>query len=62
VVSGMLTPLTADAAVSRRIATVTVAFLEGVALFSVILDEDPIDFQAALNGFQKNIAAVVQQR
>lgn len=61
-VSGMLTPLTADAAVSRRIAMATVAFLEGMALFSVILDEDPTDFQAALSGFQKNIPAVVQQR
>ncbi|MBI5590086.1 MAG: TetR/AcrR family transcriptional regulator [Deltaproteobacteria bacterium] len=59
VLSGMLTPFTDDTVVSRRIGMATVAFLEGMALFSVILDEDPIDFQAALAGFQENIVAIL---
>ena len=55
----MLTSFTDDATVSRRIAIATVAFLEGMALFSVVLDEDPMDFQAALSGFQENIVAIL---
>ena len=55
ILSGMLASFTDDAAVSRRIGIATVAFLEGMALFSVILDEDPVDFQAALAGFQEII-------
>jgi AcrR family transcriptional regulator len=62
VLSGMLASFTDDAAVSRRIAIATVAFLEGMALFSVILDEDPADFQAALGGFQEIIIRILTKK
>ncbi|MDO9110236.1 MAG: TetR/AcrR family transcriptional regulator [Desulfatirhabdiaceae bacterium] len=58
----VLSTFTDDATASRRIAIATVAFLEGMALFSVILDEDPIDFQAALNGFQENIISILTKK
>ncbi len=60
--AGMLTTFTDDATASRRIAIATIAFLEGMALFSVILDEDPIDFQAAINGFQENIISILSKK
>jgi AcrR family transcriptional regulator len=59
VLNGMLMSVTDDATASRRIAIASVAFLEGMALFSVILDEDPIDFRAALSGFQENMIAIL---
>jgi AcrR family transcriptional regulator len=62
ILSGMIASFTDDAAVSRRIAIATVAFLEGMALFSVILDEDPADFQAALAGFQEIIVRILTKK
>lgn len=40
---------------ARQISAATVAFLEGMALFSIILAPDTFDFDQVLKGFQKKI-------
>jgi AcrR family transcriptional regulator len=58
----MLTPLAGDAAPARQIATASIAFLEGMALFSILLDTDTLDFHETLNGFQKKIIAMADEK
>lgn len=41
--------------IARQISAATVAFLEGMALFSIILPADTFDFNQVLSGFQKQI-------
>jgi AcrR family transcriptional regulator len=55
VLSGMLKRLNRDEGTSRRISFATVAFLEGMALFSVILNPDKEEFNKTLSGFQARI-------
>ena len=55
VLSGILGRTTTDPEITGRISMATVAFLEGMALFSVILDPDGADFQKVLTGFQERI-------
>lgn len=55
VMADMLNSMIKDPAVSRRISTAIVAFLEGMALFSIVLDPDMTDFKAVLAGFQQKI-------
>jgi AcrR family transcriptional regulator len=57
----MLTPLTGDASPARQIATAAIAFHEGMALFSILLDADSLDFHQTLNGFRKSIAAIASE-
>lgn len=51
----MLNNVSTDPAAAHRISAATVAFLEGMALFSIILDPDAFDFNQVLTGFQKKI-------
>ena len=51
----MLNTLIKNPAVAKQISTATVAFLEGMALFSIILTPDTFDFNQVLTGFQKKI-------
>lgn len=44
-----------DSEASLRISTAIVAFLEGMALFSIILDMDRIDLKTVLAGFEQKI-------
>ncbi len=53
--SEMLNTVTKDSAAARRISAATVAFLEGMALFSIVLTPDTFDFNEVLTGFQKKI-------
>ncbi|RJP84788.1 MAG: TetR/AcrR family transcriptional regulator [Desulfobacteraceae bacterium] len=53
--AAMLQRLIIDPDVSRRISTAIVAFLEGMALFSIILEPDEAEFQKILAGFQEKI-------
>jgi hypothetical protein len=46
---------TADSAATKRISIAIVAFLEGMSMFSVILDPDMVDIREVLTGFQKKI-------
>jgi TetR/AcrR family transcriptional regulator, transcriptional repressor of bet genes len=46
---------TADPAAAKRISIAVVAFLEGISMFSVILDPDDIDLREVLTGFQNRI-------
>lgn len=46
---------TADPAAAKGISIASVAFLEGMSLFSVILDPDAIDIREVLTGFQNRI-------
>jgi len=46
---------TADPAATKRISIAIVAFLEGMSMFSVILDPDAIDIREVLTGFQQKI-------
>ena len=55
----MLQRLITDPDVSRRIATAIVAFLEGMALFSIILEPDEAEFQKILAGFQEKIVEML---
>ena len=55
VLSNMLTPLNNDIDLSRRTSFAMVAFLEGMALFSIILDPDSKEFKKILSGFQSKI-------
>jgi AcrR family transcriptional regulator len=51
----MLQRLIIDPDASRRVSTAIVAFLEGMALFSIILEPDEAEFQKILAGFQEKI-------
>jgi AcrR family transcriptional regulator len=51
----MLSTVTNDPAAARKTSAATVAFLEGMALFSIILTPDTFDFQQVLTGFQRKI-------
>lgn len=53
----MLNTVAKNEASARQISAATVAFLEGMALFSIILEPDTFDFDQVLNGFQKKIIA-----
>lgn len=55
VLSNMLTPLNNDMDLSRRTSFAMVAFFEGMALFSIILDPDSKEFKKILSGFQSKI-------
>lgn len=55
VLEQMLARTTADPETAGRIATAVVAFLEGISLFSVILDPGEFDCPDVLNGFQRRI-------
>jgi TetR/AcrR family transcriptional repressor of bet genes len=46
---------TTDPAAAKGISIAIVAFLEGMSLFSVILDPDTVDIRDVLTGFQKKI-------
>lgn len=46
---------TADPAAAMGISIASVAFLEGMSMFSVILDPDAIDIRGVLTGFQNRI-------
>lgn len=53
--SEMLSTVTNDPATAYQTSAATVAFLEGMALFSIILTPDTFDFSQVLTGFQKKI-------
>ncbi len=53
--SEMLSTVTSDPAAAWKTSAATVAFLEGMALFSIILSPDTFDFNQVLTGFQKKI-------
>ncbi len=53
--SEMLNTATNDPAAAWKTSAATVAFLEGMALFSIILTPDTFDFNQVLTGFQKKI-------
>ena len=55
----MLNRLFVDPDVSRRVSTAIVAFLEGMALFSIILEPDEAEFQKILAGFQEKIVEML---
>ena len=55
----MLQRLILDPDVSRRVSTAIVAFLEGMALFSIILEPDEAEFQKILAGFQEKIVDIL---
>ncbi len=55
VLEQMLARTTADPKTAGRMATAVVAFLEGMSLFSVILDPDEFDCRDVLTGFQQRI-------
>lgn len=46
---------TADPAAAKRISIAIVAFLEGMSMFSVILDPEAINIREVLTGFQNRI-------
>jgi AcrR family transcriptional regulator len=56
--TNMLDPFAGDGASARQIAMAAIAFLEGMALFSILLDTNELDFHQTLKGFQKNIIAM----
>ncbi len=55
----MLLRMTQDKAASQRISFSIVAFLEGMALFSIILDPDKKEFKKILAGFQEKIVEMI---
>jgi AcrR family transcriptional regulator len=55
----MLQRLIFDPDVSRRVSIAIVAFLEGMALFSIILEPDEAEFQKILAGFQEKIVDIL---
>jgi AcrR family transcriptional regulator len=54
-VTGLLNRVVRDPAVARRISTAIVAFLEGMSLFTVILDPEELALDEVLADFQKRI-------
>jgi hypothetical protein len=59
VLAGILNRVTKDPAAAKRISTAIVAFLEGMSLFSIILDPDELDLNEVLTGFQKRIIQIL---
>jgi AcrR family transcriptional regulator len=59
ILADMLNRVTKDKNVSRRIGFSIVAFLEGMALFSIILDPDKKEFKKILAGFQEKIVEML---
>jgi AcrR family transcriptional regulator len=59
ILTDMLQKVSKDADASRRISFAVVAFLEGMALFSIILDPDKKEFKKILAGFQKKIVEML---
>lgn len=55
ILSEMLNTVVKNPVSARQISTGTVAFLEGMALFSIILTPDTPDFNQVLTGFQEKI-------
>jgi AcrR family transcriptional regulator len=55
ILTDMLSRVTKDEGASKRISFSIVAFLEGMALFSIILDPDKKEFKKILAGFQAKI-------
>ena len=55
VLAGMLKRLTGNREAARLVSIATVAFLEGLALFSIILTPETFDINEVLTGFQKKI-------
>jgi len=53
--SEMLNTVANDPGAARQTSAATVAFLEGMALFSIILTPDTFDFNQVLTEFQKKI-------
>jgi len=51
----MLNTLIKNPAAAKQISAATVAFHEGMALFSIIMEPDAFDFRQVLLGFQKKI-------
>ena len=59
VLSNMLKSLNQDIDLSRRTSFAMVAFLEGMALFSIILDLDSKEFKKILSGFQSKFIDIL---
>jgi AcrR family transcriptional regulator len=59
ILTDMLSRATKETDSSRRISFAVVAFLEGMALFSIILDPDKKEFKKILAGFQKKIVEML---
>jgi AcrR family transcriptional regulator len=59
ILTDMLQKVSRDADASRRISFAVVSFLEGMALFSIILDPDKDEFQKILAGFQEKIVEIL---
>jgi AcrR family transcriptional regulator len=59
ILTDMLQKVSRDAGASRRISFAVVAFLEGMALFSIILDPDKKEFKKILAGFQEKIVEML---
>ena len=53
--SDILSDGTSDDRTTRRMSTAIIAFLEGISLFSIILDPEQFDCQDVLTGFQARI-------
>ena len=53
--SEMLNRVVKDPAGARKISTATVAFLEGMALFSIVLAPEAFDLNDVITGFQQKI-------
>lgn len=59
ILTDMLQKVNRGVDTSRRISFAVVAFLEGMALFSIILDPDKDEFQKILAGFQEKIVEML---
>lgn len=59
-VNDTLRGMTGNAVASKNIGVGIVAFLEGISLFSVILNADTIDAEALLNAFQDQFIRIIQ--
>ncbi len=57
----ILAGATADPAAAKRISIAIVAFLEGMSMFSVILDPNAIDIREVLAGFQNRIIEMLYE-
>ncbi len=55
ILAGMLQRLMVDADAARRMATAIVAFHEGMALFSILLEPDEVEFKRVLSDFQEKL-------
>jgi AcrR family transcriptional regulator len=59
VLAGLFNRVTRDPAQANRISTAIVAFLEGMALFSIMFDSDEMELSEVLTGFQKRILQIL---